>query len=70
MSAQQSLEDFGVCFGLPYALLQLGTDLLEEGESGGNLDLIDLKWNYPRFEILDDVKHVFENHVQCWNIRP
>ena len=25
VSAQESSEDFGVCFGLPYASLQLGT---------------------------------------------
>ena len=60
LSVQQSSEDFGVCFGLPYALLQLGTDLVGEGESRGNLDLIDLKWNYHLVEILDDVKDVFK----------
>ena len=60
MSVQQSSEDFGVCFGLPYALLQVGTDLVGEGESRGNLDLIDLKWNYHLVEILDDVKDVFK----------
>ena len=36
------------CPTLPYALLQLGTDLPEEGEGGGNFYLIDQKENNLR----------------------